>query len=156
MVAGNSVSQVGRRQRHRRVWRNILSRAAVLIVLSLGAIAMLFPLVWMISSSFKPLAQIDLFPPKWIPIEQLTVEVDGNVYPLYEVELDGETRQLLMVDKVQHTGIFGDPDDISHTIEVDMTREEELIFIELGFITMIKGSIERIDNENNLRTSIPK
>ena len=120
MDAGNSVPQVGRRQGHRRVWRNILGRATVLIVLSLGAIAMLFPLAWMISSSFKPLAQIDLFPPKWIPIEQLSVEVDGNVYPLYEVELDGETRQLLMVDKVQHTGIFADPDDISHTIEVDM------------------------------------
>ncbi len=49
-----------------------------------------------------------------------------------------------------------DQPDGSATIEVDMTREEELIFIELGFITMIKGSIERIDNENNLRTPIPK
>jgi len=85
---------------------------------------MLFPLVWMVSSSLKPLAQINLFPPRWIPTEQIKVEVDGEVYPLYEVELDGETRQLLMVDKVKRTGVFAQPGDISQTMEVDVRQAE--------------------------------
>ena len=83
---------------------------------------MLFPLVWMVSSSLKPLAQIDLFPPKWIPTEQVEVEVGGTDYPLYDVQLDGQTRQLLLVDKVQRVGTFADPSDLSQTIEVDIRQ----------------------------------
>ena len=113
MVAPNDVPQAAYQQRYRRSSRDTLGQAAVLFVLSVGAISMLFPLMWMLSSSFKPLAQIDLFPPKWIPTVQTTATVDGKVYPFYKVQVDGETRQLIMVDKVQHTGVFADPSDIS-------------------------------------------
>jgi ABC-type glycerol-3-phosphate transport system permease component len=126
MVAQNDVPQAAYQQRYRRSSRDTLGHAAVLLVLSVGAIGMLFPLVWMLSSSFKPLAQIDLFPPKWIPTEQTTVTVDEKVYPLYEVQVDGEIRQLIMVDKVQHIGVFADPSDISQTIEVDMRQATQM------------------------------
>ncbi|MGQ9553332.1 MAG: carbohydrate ABC transporter permease [Anaerolineae bacterium] len=106
----------------RRSRRLALGQAAVLIVLSLGAVAMVFPLVWMVSSSLKPLAQIDLFPPKWIPTEQVKLQVGDKLLPLYEVQLEGQTRRLLMVDKVQRTGIFADPADPSQTLEVDVRQ----------------------------------
>ncbi len=124
MAAAVDAERVARQQRLEHTRRDVLSRTVVLVILSLGAIAMLFPLVWMVSSSLKPLAQINLFPPKWIPTEQVKVEVKGKVYPLYKVELDGETRQLLMVNKVQRTGVFADPSDISQTIEVDVRQAE--------------------------------
>ncbi len=99
-------------------------RALALTALSLGAVAMLFPLVWMISSSLKPLAQIALFPPQWIPTEQVKVGVGGEDYQLYDVQLDGETRQLLLVNKVQRVGTFAEPDDLSRTIEVDIRQAQ--------------------------------
>ena len=36
-------------------------------LLLLGAVLMLFPLAWMLSTSLKPLSDVYLFPPKWIP-----------------------------------------------------------------------------------------
>lgn len=39
----------------------------VFTVLAIGSIAMLFPFVWMLLSSFKTAADIYSYPPKWIP-----------------------------------------------------------------------------------------
>ena len=122
MVAANASVVPASPRAMRRPRGAALSQALVLIVLSLGAIAMLFPLVWMVSSSFKPLAQIDLFPPKWIPTEQVKVQVAGKEYPLYDVQVDGQTRQLLLVNKVQRTGTFADPSDLSRTVDVDIRQ----------------------------------
>jgi len=125
-------------QRRRRA---ALGQAAVLIVLGLGAVAMVFPLVWMVSSSLKPLAQIDLFPPKWIPTEQVKLEVGGKIYPLYNVQLDGHTRQLLMVDKVQRTGIFADPADPSQTLEVDVRQAKPVERVRFRWENYIEAMI---------------
>src|SRR5688572_19027788 len=37
------------------------------LVLSLGALLMIIPFVWMVSTSFKELAQVFVYPPEWIP-----------------------------------------------------------------------------------------
>lgn len=37
------------------------------VILSIGAIAMVFPFVWMILTSFKDISQAFVIPPKWIP-----------------------------------------------------------------------------------------
>ena len=39
----------------------------VFTILAIGSIAMLFPFVWMLLSSFKTAADIYSYPPKWIP-----------------------------------------------------------------------------------------
>jgi len=44
-----------------------LGRAAVLLALSLGALAMAAPFLWLLSSALKDPANIWLFPPQWIP-----------------------------------------------------------------------------------------
>lgn len=44
-----------------------LPRLAVYIVLLLGAVAMLGPLLWLVSSSLKDDGKIFVFPPQWIP-----------------------------------------------------------------------------------------
>jgi multiple sugar transport system permease protein len=122
----DDVRLAARQQRRQRNWNKTLYQAVVLTILSVGAVAMLFPLMWMVSSSLKPQAQIDLFPPQWIPTDQVEVEVDGEVYPLYEVMVDGQPQQLLMVKKDQRIGTFADPSDISQTIEVDVRQVERV------------------------------
>jgi multiple sugar transport system permease protein len=62
------------------LWRR-LRRAHLLsyTVLILGALAMLFPFAWMLSTSFKPRSEIMLFPPTLIP-EQFTLQNYVNVF----------------------------------------------------------------------------
>lgn len=47
--------------------RGSLSRLLLHIVLGLGALTMVVPFVWMVSTSFKELAQVFVYPPEWIP-----------------------------------------------------------------------------------------
>ena len=41
----------------------------VFVMLSIGALFMLFPFVWMILSAFKTKADVYAYPPRWIPSE---------------------------------------------------------------------------------------
>lgn len=56
---------VGHMPSHRRIGRFSWITYAILIVL---AIIMLFPFLWLLSSSFKSQTQIFAYPPQWIPI----------------------------------------------------------------------------------------
>jgi multiple sugar transport system permease protein len=59
-------TDVGTSRRRRR--RAILpGRTAVLALLCSGALVMLFPFLWLVSTSFKEQSQIFLYPPQWIP-----------------------------------------------------------------------------------------
>jgi multiple sugar transport system permease protein len=59
------------------------------IILALGSITMIFPLIWMISTSLKPKTEILAMPPQWIPknpqwsnyikVWQLTPLLDGFI-----------------------------------------------------------------------------
>jgi multiple sugar transport system permease protein len=51
-----------------RAWQHI-GQIAALIVLVAGAITMLVPLLWMVSTSLKTLVEANAFPPQWIPAE---------------------------------------------------------------------------------------
>jgi len=46
---------------------SLLLTIALHIVLSLGALVMIFPFIWMVLTSLKDLSQAFLVPPKWIP-----------------------------------------------------------------------------------------
>ena len=39
----------------------------IFVILMIGAVAMIFPFVWMILSSFKTTSDIYTYPPKWLP-----------------------------------------------------------------------------------------
>ena len=48
-------------------WRRKMRRALTHLALILGSFIFLFPLVWMISTSLKPLDQTMTMPPEWLP-----------------------------------------------------------------------------------------
>jgi multiple sugar transport system permease protein len=47
--------------------RKYLTSMALHLLLSAGAVAMVLPFIWMVSTSFKELAQVFVYPPEWIP-----------------------------------------------------------------------------------------
>jgi multiple sugar transport system permease protein len=51
----------------RRSVRRGIERAAIYAVVTGGAVILLIPLVWLLSSSLKPTGRIFVFPPQWIP-----------------------------------------------------------------------------------------
>lgn len=65
--------------------------ATYYILLSLVAVFMIIPLVWMISTSLKTPADVFVYPPKWIPDYNYIIE-DGNkvevnvINEIYEIE----------------------------------------------------------------------
>jgi multiple sugar transport system permease protein len=52
--------------------RRIISTLALNIVVAIGGVIMVAPLVWMVSSSFKPLNEIYTYPPTIIPVNFTT------------------------------------------------------------------------------------
>lgn len=51
----------------RKIVQSFISRGALYVILCTGSIAVLAPLVWMISTSLKTLNQVYIFPIQWIP-----------------------------------------------------------------------------------------
>ena len=51
---------------HRPVWTRLWV-ALVHCVLMAGALLMVLPMLWMLATSFKPPAEIDIWPPQWLP-----------------------------------------------------------------------------------------
>ena len=47
--------------------KSILKKSPIYIILSLGAIVMVFPFLWMISSALKPNLYVIEYPPQFIP-----------------------------------------------------------------------------------------
>jgi len=56
-----------RRRRGRRRWSELLKRLALHLILGLGAVVMVLPFLWMISTSLKTREQALTYPPIWIP-----------------------------------------------------------------------------------------
>lgn len=62
LVASSAVA------RRRRRWvSNVIRRIAAHALLFAGGLAMIVPFLWMISTSLKPVAQVFVYPPQWIP-----------------------------------------------------------------------------------------
>lgn len=58
-------------------YRKSLTKLIIHVVLLAGSVTFLFPLLWMISTSLKPIDQTMVMPPRWIPKAYYT-EIDGE------------------------------------------------------------------------------
>lgn len=54
-------------QKRKKLFGDVVVHGILYIVLSLVGISMLIPFFWMLSTSLKPLAQVFVLPPQWIP-----------------------------------------------------------------------------------------
>lgn len=69
----------------------------------------LVPFFWMMITSFKSDQEVFRTPPTWIPHDNVRVEVNGEMLPLYDVEIDGQTLELAMTKVAEGLGTFIDP-----------------------------------------------
>ena len=51
---------------HRTIWARLWV-GLVHCILMAGALLMVLPMLWMLATSFKPAAEIAVWPPQWLP-----------------------------------------------------------------------------------------
>jgi multiple sugar transport system permease protein len=106
--ASKRVSTDWKTLRTSKTWQLGIRHFFSYIVLALGAIFMLFPMLWMISASFKPVWQIFSDPPIWIPQEWEEVQA-GNTnraFNLWQVEVDGLTEKVIKIGTRRYTTVI--------------------------------------------------
>ena len=101
------------------------------IYLMLGTIIMFGPVIWLVMSSFKPVNELNRFPPRLLPYRQSTLDVAGfdEPLPLWDVTLeDGTVQRMAEVNRFSIQFDLIDPDNL--TMEPETFRRTDLSIVE--------------------------
>ncbi|MFN8400274.1 MAG: carbohydrate ABC transporter permease [Anaerolineales bacterium] len=96
-----------------------LSNFSVYFVLTFFALVMIFPFLYMLSTSFKIPADTFRYPPRMLPRDPVTIQVDGyeEPLPLYFVEVDGVRKEYALSKSNIKVGIYAPAEDQANTVE---------------------------------------
>ncbi len=96
-----------------------LKYTALYGILTFFALVMVFPFLYMLTTSLKTPADTFRYPPRMLPRDQLTIQVPGydDPLPVYLLEVDGEKRQFALTQSNIKIGIYAPPDDLQATVE---------------------------------------
>ncbi|MEM9222965.1 MAG: carbohydrate ABC transporter permease [Pseudomonadota bacterium] len=111
------------RGRGRLHWTDIFTY----VYLALGVLLMFGPVVWLVLSSFKTPAGLVEFPPTFLPLGQIEVQVEGHdkPLPLFRATLeDGTVRDLAQVRRIGIVSQMVDPNDVSQTYSIPINDRE--------------------------------
>ncbi len=115
--AVKAADKLSRKARHRK-W---LGWAGIYLVLGIFAIGMIFPFIYMFFTSLKDSSDVFTYPPRVLPYEAITVDVDGEALPLFTIESDaGDERSMVLVESGVKAGVFALPSDLETTIAVPL------------------------------------
>ena len=96
-----------------------LSNFFVYFILTFFAFIMLFPFFYMLATSFKIPADTFRYPPRMLPRDPSTVQVEGydEPLPLYFVEIDGIRKEYALAKSNIKVGIYAPADNLEATVE---------------------------------------
>ncbi|MFM8424753.1 MAG: carbohydrate ABC transporter permease [Chloroflexota bacterium] len=96
-----------------------LNNFGVYFVLTFFAFVMLFPFFYMLSTSFKIPADTFRYPPRMLPRDPVTIQVEGyeEPLPLYFVEVDGVRKEYALAKSNIKVGIYAPAEDQTKTVE---------------------------------------
>ena len=112
-----------RRGRGRLHWTDVFTY----VYLAFGMFLMFAPVVWLTLSSFKTPAGLVEFPPTFLPLGQISVEVEGHEEPLllFEVTMeDGSVRQLAQIRRIGISAQMVDPENPSERLNIPINNRE--------------------------------
>ncbi len=91
-----------------KAWQRNLRYIISYAILLLGSAFMLFPMLWMISSSFKPSWQIFTQPPIWVPQhwEEVRVGSTNKMLSLWQVQVNGDTKKVIQLGLRRYTTVI--------------------------------------------------
>lgn len=100
------------RERNERIVM-LVTRIAVYVLLTAFAYIMLFPFLYMVFTSLKTASDVFRSPPRLMPYSPITAEYQGEPYPLYEVQIDGQTVQMIDTGESVRFGFFSTAEQIN-------------------------------------------
>lgn len=114
--------------------RDLLMRSIVTLILAAGAGIIMIPFLYLLSTSLKDKDQMRQSPPPLIPVAADTAIINGQEEPLYEVTLDGQTRNMALVKfRPGGKGLFVDPTQPNQTHELLIADQKPLRHVEFHF-----------------------
>ncbi len=98
-------------------------------IITIGAIIIIIPVIWMFSTSLKTQFTVTSFPPEFIPRESNKVEVNGKSLFTYDVMIDGENKLLAAVKLDPEASIFVDPEnpDIEYIVPISQATKHRIV-----------------------------
>lgn len=113
--------EVQKRARARKV-RNFLVSLSSHAAINFVGLFFLLPFLWMLITALKSSQDVFHTPPRWLPYDNVRVEVNGELLPLYNVQTENGLRQLAAVKIVEGVGTFVDPVNPSQTVEYEIQQ----------------------------------
>ncbi len=102
-----------RRKKIRDFFRSLFSHTLINFI----GLFFLIPFIWMLVTAFKSDQDVFHTPPRWLPYDNVTVNVNGQQLPLYNVTTEAGVRQLAMVKIESGLGTFVDPKNPSQQLQ---------------------------------------
>ncbi len=110
--------QGSRQRKIRDFFRSLLSHTVINFI----GLFFLVPFLWMVITAFKSSQDVFHTPPRWLPYDNVTVEVNGEQLPLYNVQTEDGLKQLAALKILEGVGTFVDPADPSQTMKYEIQQ----------------------------------
>jgi multiple sugar transport system permease protein len=86
------------------------------------------PFLWMLLTAFKSDRDVFHSPPRWLPYDNVRIDVNGEQLALYNVKLEsGITKQLALIEIREGVGTFVDPANPSEVLIYEIQQGKERI-----------------------------
>jgi len=108
----------GQARKVREFFQSLFSHAAINFI----GLFFLIPFLWMLITAFKSSEDVFHTPPRWLPYDNVRVEVNGEQLPLYNVQTEAGVRQLAALKIVEGVGTFVDPADPGQEMEYEIQQ----------------------------------
>jgi multiple sugar transport system permease protein len=101
-----------------------LNNFIIYFVLTAFALVMIFPFLYMLTTSFKIPSDTFRYPPKLLPHDPVTQQVTGydEPLPMYYVEVDGQRTQYALARSNIKIGMYAPADNLTATVERYLTE----------------------------------
>ena len=104
------------------------------LFLAAGAGVIMIPFLYLLSTSLKDRDQLRQSPPPLIPVAATTVNINGQDEPLYQVTLDGQSREMALIkNRPGGKGLFVDPANPEQTYELVIAQQTAIKQVEMHF-----------------------
>jgi multiple sugar transport system permease protein len=110
---------------------SLILKGITTLILAAGAGIIMIPFLYLLSTSVKDRDQLRQSPPPLIPVAATTVEINGQNEPLYQVTLDGHTREMALIkNRPGGKGLFVDPANPEQTHELVIADQTAIKHVE--------------------------
>lgn len=109
----------------RRFFLALIGHAAVIAI----GLFFFIPFLWMLLTAFKSDQDVFHTPPRWLPYDNVRVEVNGQRLALYDVETEMGVQRLALVRISEGKGTFVDPENPANTMEYKMRLAQPIMHV---------------------------